>query len=67
MLINGLAYYIRGHKYDPSEYEFSLFHLDYDNIKVVEKRGAKKFLSKIKFVRSFKEKKSHFVIVKTQD
>lgn len=66
VLINGLAHYIKGRKYDPREYDFSLFHLDYDNIKVVEKKGSKKFLSKIKFIRSFKEKKSHSVIVKTQ-
>jgi len=64
LLINALAHYIKGRRYDPTEYEFSLFNLDYDNIKVVEKRRARKFLSKIKFIRSFKEKKSHSVIVK---
>lgn len=67
VLINGLAHYIKGRTHDPREYEFSLFYLDYDNIRVVEKKGAKKFLSKIKFVRSFKEKKSHSVIVKIRD
>jgi hypothetical protein len=42
-LIDKLARYIKGQGYEPEKYEFSLFHFDYDNIKIVGEKRKKHF------------------------
>jgi hypothetical protein len=42
-LIDKLARYIKGQGYNPEKYEFSLFHSDYDNIKIVGEKRNKHF------------------------
>ena len=40
-LIDKLTFYVRRHQFDPKQYEFTLYHPDYKNVKIVkEDKGA---------------------------